>query len=119
HRLVDQVVDRALELCAHLLEDLPEIVAALELPESLLVLIVVHCLSPEPRSALVYSVAVPAAPSAGASAGAAACSPCARRARTVRATAVATLPSVSWSRQFGPAVAAVSPSSAVMRSRSA
>src|SRR5690606_27059249 len=68
HRLVDQIVDRALELGAHLLEDLPEIIAALELPESLLVLIVVHALvgaplrpRPTPRRSLAPAAGLPPA----------------------------------------------------------
>jgi hypothetical protein len=46
HRLVDEVVRRALELTAHLLEDLPEVVATLEVAERLLVLFLAHGLLP-------------------------------------------------------------------------
>ena len=46
HRLVDEVVDAALELARHLLERLPEHVAALERAGALLVRIRAHRLSP-------------------------------------------------------------------------
>src|SRR5690606_31405617 len=42
HRLVDEVVDRAVELGAHPLEDLPEVLTALEGTKGLLVLIARH-----------------------------------------------------------------------------
>ena len=57
HRLVDEVIDAALELARHLLERLPEHVPALEIPRALLVRVRAHlvsyrsikttCISPE------------------------------------------------------------------------
>ena len=42
HRLVDEVVGGALELGAHLLEDFPEVISALKLPQRLLVVVLGH-----------------------------------------------------------------------------
>lgn len=42
HRFVDEVVRGAFQLRAHLLEDIPQVIPTLEMPERLLVLILCH-----------------------------------------------------------------------------
>jgi hypothetical protein len=42
HRFVDEVIDGALELTAHLLEDLPQEITTLEVSERFLILVLVH-----------------------------------------------------------------------------